>query len=248
MEESDDTDGQLRATDALAELIRAGLPPVHWAVWSPPAYLSGLFAVELSDTQKYVHLARWADVLGTPLRTTAGTSSPPEDSSEPAWRTERYERSPWESLEIDCLYRDVRVRFSAGVEPGTTERTRMPRSRPVRSRTAVHTAQLRSVTALTSLLIAGLPPVAWDIDGRGEEPALTGRIPPTPGRRLRDDLAAWADFLGNPVVYRSRKRTGGWGTNRWGEATGTTLDVPVGVTAAVRPPLPGFHGHHPARP
>ncbi|WP_405501530.1 hypothetical protein OG501_23625 [Streptomyces niveus] len=239
MDRAEIIEEQSRAAEALIELIRTGRPPVSWAVSEKPD-LYGMLPYGLGDIERYALMARWADVLGTELRSSAnavdmweGASSDPEHSGgHPVTRT-------WESLEVEAVKNGVRVNLSESVALGTSARAHgSPPREPATDLPRI--AQLKAAEALAEVLKTPLPTAGWGVYIRGEEPSLFGTIRVRRAKASRADLTEWADFLGTEVNYRHEKR--GFGRDRWGEVTGRVLGVQVEVKTGVRAPsaLTGF--------
>ena len=166
MERAEILQGQLRAAEALVDLLGARLPPVTWWVHEHPD-LHGLVSSELSDQERSRVFSHWADLLGTEVRTksqvlpaTMGGGSD-GSSATATWVPERR----WESLDVSGTHRGVRVGFSHSAAPGMIAPAHIPEVRRVPPSDPVHRAQLQAATALVQVLRADLPWVIWGIDG-----------------------------------------------------------------------------------
>jgi hypothetical protein len=236
MERAEILQGQLRAAEALVDLLGARLPPVSWWVNEHPD-LHGLVSSELSDQEHYRVLSHWADLLGTEVRTKSQVLPATMDggsdgsSATATWVPERR----WESLDVSGTHRGVRVGFSHSAAPGMIAPAHIPKVRRVPASDPVHRAQLQAATALVQVLNADLPWVIWGINGTRQEPELRGRLQWARDRKAPEELAEWAAFLATSVRYDRHKGTQG-GYYRRGEVTGDVSGVTVTVEASARPP------------
>lgn len=234
MDRAEIIEGQARATEVLIELIRTGRPPVSWAVSREPDLL-GMLPDGLSPVERYAPLARWADILGTELRSSSntldmwegGSSDPEHSGGHPVTRT-------WEALDVDAVRNGVPVRLSESVPPGTSARARGSLPRESSSMDPARAAQLTAAKALAEVLKADLPTVAWGLYVHSEEPTLSGTIRIQRASASRAELTEWAGFLGTEVHYGRTKRD--FGHSRWGKVTGEVLGVRIQVSTEVRAP------------
>ncbi|MDV9178368.1 hypothetical protein R6V09_50655 [Streptomyces sp. W16] len=244
MDRAEIIEGQSRAVEALIELIRRGRPPLSWALSEKPD-LYGMLPGGLGDAERYALLARWADILGTELRSSSHTLDTWEGgSSDPEHTGGHAVTHTWESLDVAAVKDGVPVRLSESVPLGTSARAH-GRLRPgALPGEPARAAQLKAATALAEVLRADLPTAGWGMYVHSEEPALSGTIRIQRAKASRADLTEWAGFLGTEVDYRREKRA--FGTHRWGEVTGHVLGVRVLVKTDVRAPS-AIAGHWRAR-